>query len=297
MNCGVLRTAGVIGSILAMGLNMDDVSLGDTRPESELQLKAQNSGVEAFLARCKVAGLTVEKTEYPDDIIYVLKMRCGREYKRLLLTIEQIERILSIPFEKYSFLLGFEAICCFEEGFIEASVRSLGFAPAISFRDLRIDGENEATRITFEPSNDTFPKIELSPPSVTYKRLNRLSARRLTLKLTGCHISNHDEALSLLKRTADTVFFQIDLLSNSPLALERVRKRPRIFSKPKNSTLPNEVQYPKTEFDEAPLSLYWYGRSASGMPLLQFLAFYQAIVNGGAIIDHKAPRERRFVAV
>src|SRR5690349_6512804 len=38
-----------------------------------------------------------------------------------------------------------------------------------------------------------------------------------------------------------------------------------------------ELQYPKTEFDDEPLSLYWYARSAFGIPLLQFLAFYQVV--------------------
>jgi hypothetical protein len=39
----------------------------------------------------------------------------------------------------------------------------------------------------------------------------------------------------------------------------------------------SELQYPKTEYNPAPLSLYWYGRSAKNLPLLQFLAFYQTI--------------------
>ena len=31
------------------------------------------------------------------------------------------------------------------------------------------------------------------------------------------------------------------------------------------------------EYDEIPVSLYWYARSATGMPLLQYLAYYQVI--------------------
>jgi hypothetical protein len=38
-----------------------------------------------------------------------------------------------------------------------------------------------------------------------------------------------------------------------------------------------QLHFPKYEYDEGPMSLYWYARSAKNMPLLQFLAFYQAI--------------------
>jgi hypothetical protein len=67
------------------------------------------------------------------------------------------------------------------------------------------------------------------------------------------------------------------LLYNSPLGLIR-RRHPRAYSgrKPRPDKTP-DIKFPTTEFDKAPLELYWYGRSAMGMPLLQFLAFYQTI--------------------
>jgi hypothetical protein len=37
------------------------------------------------------------------------------------------------------------------------------------------------------------------------------------------------------------------------------------------------LEFPRSEYDEAPMALYWYARGATGMPLLQFLAFYQTI--------------------
>ena len=39
----------------------------------------------------------------------------------------------------------------------------------------------------------------------------------------------------------------------------------------------DDLVFPSQEFDEAPMSLYWYARSAQGMPLLQFLAYYQVM--------------------
>ena len=43
------------------------------------------------------------------------------------------------------------------------------------------------------------------------------------------------------------------------------------------NNLASDLQYPKTEFNDSASSLYWYGPGASGMPLLQFLAFYQVL--------------------
>jgi hypothetical protein len=96
------------------------------------------------------------------------------------------------------------------------------------------------------------------------------------LKLSDCQVTTHDEALAVLKKTAGSFFFQIDMLSDVAMTLERERRPPPRRVR-KKVNLQTELQYPSTEFDEAPLSLYWYGRSASGLPLLQFLAFYQVI--------------------
>lgn len=60
--------------------------------------------------------------------------------------------------------------------------------------------------------------------------------------------------------------------------------------------LRSDVQYPKTEFDDAPLSLYWYARGAFGMPLLQFLAFYQVIEFYFPIYS-KAEAQRKLKAI
>ena len=38
-----------------------------------------------------------------------------------------------------------------------------------------------------------------------------------------------------------------------------------------------DLEYPKNDYDKSPMALYWYARSAEGMPLLQYLAFYQVI--------------------
>ena len=94
-----------------------------------------------------------------------------------------------------------------------------------------------------------------------------------------------------------SIFFQIDLLSDVPLALERERRRSLGARRArKKIDLATDLEYPKTEFDEAPLSLYSYARSASGMPLLQFLAFYQ-VVEFYFPIYSRAEAQRRLKAI
>ncbi|HRD91929.1 MAG TPA: hypothetical protein PK201_02295, partial [Accumulibacter sp.] len=160
------------------------------------------------------------------------------------------------------------------------------FAP-ISFAYRRLFGfdrpndqfDVESAKIAVPATQEGLPHIEISPASEVFTRLSRSPARlRMTLKLAGCHVTTHDSALALLNKAAGSVLFQLDLLTDVPMGLEKERRRFGGGRRPrKRSNQATELQYPKTQFENAPLSLYWYGRSAAGMPLLQFLAFYQVI--------------------
>lgn len=136
----------------------------------------------------------------------------------------------------------------------------------------------EAAKLEINPPQLGLPKIEIGLASENFTKLVRFNRTRVTLKISGYTVSTHDQAALLLKKVADATFFQIDLLADAPLSLEKERKRMLPGRRAKKTVnLAADIQYPKTEFDEAPISLYWYGRSASGMPLLQFLAFYQVL--------------------
>jgi hypothetical protein len=99
----------------------------------------------------------------------------------------------------------------------------------------------------------------------------------MTLKLSGVTAKTHDSALELLVKISGSLFFQLDMLLGVTLSIERQRVRLNLSRSRKVSGEVKDLQYPKSQYDNAPLSLYWYGRSAGGMPLLQYLAFYQAI--------------------
>lgn len=235
--------------------------------------------------RCKAAGISFEDQSEPGEWKIRIGMKCARSLRHVSLwSAEGINNILAIPFEKYVYLADLEAICCYSEGVIEAGIRPTGPGLIMMnniyrrlFGVLKLaDFDINAAKIEVPPTHDGMPRIEISRASETYTKLNdRFGNNRLTIKLTQCHITTHDSALILLQKIAGSVLFQIDLLSDMAFVLERERKRP--LRKLAKTTSALNLQYPRTQYDKAPLALYSYARSASGMPLLQFLAFYQVV--------------------
>lgn len=240
--------------------------------------------------RCAAANIALEEVAVLDEEPRLrVGMKCGRNTRWLgLWADESINQLLSIPFEKYVYLSDIEAICSYSDGTIEAGIRPLApaFAPtSLAYRRLfGFDRPNdqfdvEAAKIVVPSTQEGLPHIEISPASEVFTRLSRSPSRlRITLKLTCCHVTTHDSALALLNKAAGSVLFQLDLLTDISMGLEKERRRFAVGRRPrKRPNQATELQYPKTQFENAPLSLYWYGRSAAGMPLLQFLAFYQVI--------------------
>jgi hypothetical protein len=101
-----------------------------------------------------------------------------------------------------------------------------------------------------------------------------------TLRLVDVDVTRHDEALQLLTRVSDALFFEIDLRFDVPLKLaaarDRVRRQRRRFVS-RGDVAGVGVRAPRTAYSEKPLSLYWYGRASTGVPLLEFLAYYQVL--------------------
>ncbi|MDH1472956.1 hypothetical protein N5F13_00475 [Comamonas thiooxydans] len=252
----------------------------------EAKLRAAKNALEA---RCKVAGIGYE--ERPDAVNrhVCISLKSGRNVRKLTLFSElSINKVLSVPFESYVFLSGLEAMCSYSDGTIEASVRPVGSALTIPFEFMcgllfgeaqRANLNLESAKIELAPSKEGQPAVEISQASEAFYALSKFPVRnRLTLKLKGCHVKTHDAALALLQKLAGSVLFQVDLLLKVPLALERERRMPTPPGKrARRAVGPEDLRYPQTQFDQAPLSLYSYARSAVGMPLLQFLAFYQVI--------------------
>ena len=170
-------------------------------------------------------------------------------------------------------------------GVIEAGIRPINSANQrfIISRLFNIDREelseklDEAHLSLSNSGNTSFPTITISIASDHYLILAAKSFPNLTLKISNCNISQHDQAFHILQKISDSLFFQIDLMLELPLALAPSPDRMPISKRRVKFNTLKDLQYPQSEYDTGPMSLYRYARSASGMPLLQFLAFYQAI--------------------
>lgn len=243
---------------------------------------------QALLKRCKDANIETEVKEYFDGNTYVaIGMPNGRD-KRWISAVssESIKEILGFEFEKYSFLGDFVAIANYSENTIEAVIRPINGMPR-QFLHRRIFGEisegEVVEPIALEENYLGRPiKVELGEASDQMRVLAKGPFGRngaLSIKISGINISQHNQSLQILRKLSDSLFFQLDLQDGFALSLVRDRRYVRRPGHRPGRRAPERAKlaFPKIEFDEGPISLYWYGRSALGMPLLQFLAFYQVI--------------------
>jgi len=265
----------------------DDLEHSEEQDNSEELAKLQKK----LLKRCSNADIEAEVREYSygdSESFIVVSMPNGRE-KRLtsFSSIENINRILSFEFEKYTFLGEFVALANYSEKSIEAVIRPINGMPRSNLHRKIFgtsSGKDDITPIVLEENyHGRVVRVELGETTNAMQSLSRAPYSRsgtLSIKISGINISQHDNSLELLRKISDSLFFQLDLQDGFALSLVRDRRftgRPPGHRPRQNSDEHAELEFPKIEFDEGPISLYWYGRSALGMPLLQYLAFYQVI--------------------
>lgn len=121
--------------------------------------------------------------------------------------------------------------------------------------------------------------IELSGASKEMSVLMKKDLKKsspISMKIRGINVNQHDKAVEILKRISDSLFFQIDLRFKLPLMLSKQSIMELGGALPQKANV-SELKFPKIQYSNEAISLYWYARSARKMPLLQYLAFYQAI--------------------
>jgi hypothetical protein len=261
---------------------MDKVSI----PLVSGEMLSEKTSVEKLLDRCKQAGLSVHEQDdfFDEGKDYIVELPAGREKRRLYLhSEEQIQKLLSTPFENYVVLRPFEAICSYTDGTIEALLRTLERIPIKGLRRRMLGRgfweDDEEDDINFTLYNeDRSIEVSLSPPTETLiALLPRAKNATISLKISGISVDQHDNAVRLLQRISDSLFFQIDTSMGVALNLSRDISSGNRSARQAPGGALDDLQFPTQEYDEAPMSLYWYGRGAHGMPLLQFLAYYQVI--------------------
>lgn len=148
--------------------------------------------------------------------------------------------------------------------------------------------------LSFLGSDSAPYELSLGSPSPNFVTVgDSLGGHRATLKIKGLSTSRHNEALEILNRIAGAVFFELDIKYGIPMNIRRARVLSRTHRLRWRAAPSIEApRFPENEYSARPLSLYWYARSARGMPLLEFLAFYQVLEYHFPTYSHREALER-----
>ncbi|MCE5168353.1 hypothetical protein LQV63_03365 [Paenibacillus profundus] len=237
--------------------------------------------ITTLSSRCSTS-----KTEFISNAEeFIIKLKSGRDKYEIVLEDEATANaFLEIEFEKYIILKNYIAICSYENKMIEACIEHVYINHNNGFVNRKLFGEFQYT-VSSEPiilsqeSDIGHVTIELSGVSEELSLLMKKEIRKnspISIKISGVNINQHDKAIEILKRVSDSLFFQIDLRFNLPLMLSKRSLMGIGGVMPQRANV-DELKFPKMKYNNDAISLYWYARSATKMPLLQYLAFYQAI--------------------
>jgi hypothetical protein len=262
-------------------------------PEIAAQNGDTDSAFELIRRRCADAGIKIEEVANPDrSPAFFVELPNGRDTRRVVIaTLRDAERLLEAPFERYVFVGDYQAICSYDEGIIEGGIRFLGTVPVPSsylFRRLfgydPDTGRSSTADLKAIELTDQNPgnmvKITIGSMSRDLQVLLERRSPRLntpSIRIEGVRIARHDTALEILEKLANSLFLEVDLKLGVPLTLIRERRITSRDRPLRQELSARDLQFPHSEYPSQPMSLYWYARSAIGMPLLQFLAYYQSI--------------------
>jgi len=267
--------------------------------ESKLGFIAEplRTSFRQLINRCEKAGIKHKLERDPivkKYYLYISLPSGGDERKLRLADLRDAQKLNQVEFEKYVLVQGYQSICSYQDGLIEAYIKPLGtFIVEYAFyRLLDIPynqlQEMKKDELAFELKHKTDKGnliiIRISKPTDTILALTRRESYEsgLTIKISGLEISNSEEAAAILDKLAKSLFFEIETSLGIPLMLELYRE-PWIFrgwwlsSKRRVEAEWSPIVFPKYQYDVDPLNLYLYAASAHEMPLLQFLAYYQIL--------------------
>lgn len=260
--------------------------------------------IEALKLKLKNSNISFEE-HIPSDPEFLSKITfeipAGREKFQCVLPYrdELLSEALALDFEKFRFILGYEGVWSKDLNFIEAEITNNEYMGRFFFdrlhklicrpeRNEDEENETEVTNIPLPNVGDLELSIGFCSPEFALLVGGRergprgRNNRRITLKITNANAQTHDSAKEILEKLANAIFFQIDLAYETPINLqvqresflERRNKRMRKLMAVDESAT---IKEPKYEYDNEPISLYWYAKESANMPIFQYLAYYQSI--------------------
>lgn len=256
--------------------------------KTQIDILAPDSPLFTLEEQVKKLGIQVNWTKYFDDSTFFLKVaiKSGRETREIAIGEDEAEKYFGFDFTKYRGLGDLDAYEKLgSDPCIEVALRGSG---PFSNRDFqRIPGwevpEIDETEmganwsVRFQGSRGEKWCAEIGPSSKEYQLLSSGFGRAATLKIKGVQNSTHDQALEFLEGVGNSILFELDMNYGMPLTMRRMRSAPPWRGRRRQVHSEAAPVLPRLRYGKEPLSLYSYARSAIGMPLLQFLAYYQVL--------------------
>lgn len=281
---------------VASGMNMTDISENGAAPSN-----TEADALATLLERTRAAKIetevrTLEAGASGRARSYVLiRLPNGRRTRQVTAFPRNIEELLSVQFEKFIVIGDYVAVVDTVSGRIEAHIARGGPNGRMIARRLQ---ELPGVEVLAEDNSDVDQEAfdeELTPtPSVTAENW-RLVVQQgdisveispasdefaivmeagITVKVDGVTTSTHDDALAALERYGAAMLFELDLVYGAlfQLAKHRTGNRRRLRERPDHPP-----KFPRNYYAAQALELYQYGRTAAGLPLLEYLAYYQSL--------------------
>jgi hypothetical protein len=256
----------------------------------DIKLLLDNSNLENELVERKEINLDEEEVTRTS---LVTKIPRARDLVEIAISERNLDLDLvhKSNFQEYRFIKDLQAIWSLKENCIECELQQLGRFPSIFVKRrlnklFEIEPEEDENIVYEFPSPKEGISISIGKASLAHAVLFYTKDRgpsfdfrlsRYTLKITGTNTSKHDEAKSILEKLGNSLLFQLDLSSNLNLQLSPDREFIRSLHIRSFNEFDGTINAPSYEYDKEAMSLYWYAKSAIGMPLLQFLALYQIL--------------------
>jgi hypothetical protein len=270
--------------------------------ENGKQLKAfgnpMRKALKGIIERCDKAGIEYKWDDFGlgGQHFLVVYIQEGRNKRRIVVSdIKGAQRLLDLDFEKYAFVEGFlEAVCCYEEGWLEVVVDIIGPLRSKTWVLMRLTGRKweeveediragKVAGVELKEGGSKGVRVSIGEPSSTLLAMLRHveRARALSFRVEGLKIGTNAEAAEELGRVSNSVFFELRKKRNISLFVNRfyeVEAAPAWARPPtEKGKGESKLGFPKFEYDKEAMELYWHAVSAYKMPLLQYLGYYQVL--------------------
>lgn len=192
---------------------------------------------------------------------------------------EDADELLGLPFEEYRMVPRYAAIFKPATGEIEARVRRLDRLIGLPPARPPFDKPYELNGYPRHPGKTIEIGHTMGLGSVLFgdrrsRRLGRTSGP--AIRFHGFSASTPTAAKLVLDEVGSALMFELDLAYGVPCEIPvagEVLPR-RLPARVRSNEPPS---FPRNAYDPEPVALYMHAREARGMPLLRFLAYYQAI--------------------